>query len=116
MSMTELPLWVALPAALLLIAGSLLALIGSAGLLRLPNFQARMHGPAMGNTLGLACVLLASALVASGHGQRLMLQEILIAVLVIVTSPVTAILLMQVALYYDRGSAQGDIHKQLPKP
>lgn len=113
MSMTELPWWAALPAALLLITGSLLTLIGSFSLLRLPNFQARMHGPTMGNTLGLACVLLASALVASAQGQRLVLQEILIAVLVILTSPMTALLLMQVALHYDRSNMTNEDHKQV---
>ena len=102
MTMSEIPLWAALPAALLLVAGSLLALIGSLGLLRLPNFQARMHGPTMGNTLGLACILLASMLVASAHGGRLVLQEILIAVFMVLTSPVTALLLMQASLYRDR--------------
>lgn len=102
MTMQDIPLWAALPAALLLIGGSLLALIGSAGLLRLPNFQARMHAPTMGNTLGLACVLMASMLVASGHGQRMVVQEILIVVFVVLTSPVTALLLMQASLYRER--------------
>jgi multicomponent K+:H+ antiporter subunit G len=102
MTMLEYPLWVSLPASVLLIAGSVLALIGSAGLLRLPNFQARMHGPTMGNTLGLGCILLASMLVASAQGERLVFQEVLIAVFVVLTSPITALLLMQAALYRDR--------------
>ncbi|HTN66287.1 MAG TPA: monovalent cation/H(+) antiporter subunit G [Burkholderiaceae bacterium] len=98
----EVPLWAALPAALLLVLGSLLALVGSAGLLRLPNFQARMHAPTMGNTLGLGCILVASMLVASGHGQRVVVQEILIVVFVVLTSPVTALLLMQASLYREK--------------
>ncbi|RJG04045.1 monovalent cation/H(+) antiporter subunit G [Noviherbaspirillum sedimenti] len=99
MSATELPLWAALPVALLLIAGSLLTLIGSSGLLRLPNFHSRMHAPTLGNTLGLGCVLVASLLAAGAHGQRLVLQEILISVLMVTTSPVSTILLMQASLY-----------------
>ncbi len=58
-------MWADLLASLLLVSGGVLALIGSAGLLRLPDLFARIHGPTMGNTLGLGCVLLASMLVAS---------------------------------------------------
>lgn len=102
MMMPEYPLWASLPASVLLVAASIVALIGSVGLLRLPSFHARMHGPTMGNTLGLGCILLASMLVASAQGERLVFQEILIAVFVILTSPITAVLLMQAALYRDR--------------
>jgi len=105
---SEVPLWAALPAALLLVAGSLLALIGSLGLLRLPSFQARMHAPTLGNTLGLACVLAASLLVASAAAGRPVLQELLIALFVVLTSPVTALLLMQASLYRDRIDGRGD--------
>jgi multicomponent K+:H+ antiporter subunit G len=100
--LSDLPLWAALPAALLLVAGSLLALIGSFGLLRLPHLYARLHGPAMGSTLGLYCVLAAFMLVASVAAQRPVLQPLLIAVFIVLTSPATAVLLMQAALYRDR--------------
>ena len=65
--MTEaaLSLWVSVPAAVLLIGGGLLTLIGSIGLLRLPSFYARMHPPTMGTTLGTGSVLIASMLVSS---------------------------------------------------
>jgi multicomponent K+:H+ antiporter subunit G len=98
----DLPFWAALPIALLLIAGSLLALIGSAGLLRLPDFHARMHAPTLGSSLGLGCVLAASLIAAGVQGQRLVLQEILIAVLMLTTSPVSTILLMQAGIYRKR--------------
>jgi multicomponent K+:H+ antiporter subunit G len=107
MSPSEIPLWAALPAALLLVAGSLLTLIGSAGLLRLPSFQARMHAPTMGNTMGVACVLAASMLVASAAAGRPVLQELLIVLFVVLTSPVTALLLMQASLYRDRVDHRG---------
>jgi multicomponent K+:H+ antiporter subunit G len=116
MNPVDVPLWAALPAALLLVAGSALALIGSLGLLRLPDFPARMHGPTLGNTLGLACVLLASVLVASADGERLVLQEILIAGLVILTSPVSATLLMQAALYRQRVATRELAHEPAREP
>ncbi len=102
MTIADLPAWAALPVALLLLAGSLLTLIGSWSLLRLPDFHSRMHGPTMGTTLGLACVLAASMLAAGAHGHRWVVQEILIAVLMVVTSPVTAVLLMQAGIERNR--------------
>lgn len=96
------PLWTDLLASFLLITGSVLTLIGSAGLLRLPNLFARIHAPTLGNTLGLGCVLLASMLVASMQADRLVLQEVLITLFVVATSPVTAILLMRAGIYRRR--------------
>ncbi len=37
--MPDIPAWIALPATVLLIVGGLLTLVGSIGLLRLPNFS-----------------------------------------------------------------------------
>ena len=102
MTMANLPLWADLMASLLLVSGGVLTLIGSSGLLRLPDLFARLHGPAMGNTLGLGCVLLASILVASVLAHRLVFQEVLIALFVVATLPVTAILLMRAGMYRRR--------------
>ena len=95
----EVPLWAALPASLLLVCGALLSLIGSLGLLRLDEFYARIHAPTMGNTLGAGCVLLASILVSSALAQRPVFHEVLITVFILLTSPVTAILLMRAAIF-----------------
>lgn len=99
MSVTDVPLWAALPAALLLVCGGLLALVGSLGLLRLDTFYARIHAPTMGNTLGAGCVLFASMLVSSALAQRPVIHEVLITVFIVVTSPVTAMLLMRAARF-----------------
>lgn len=100
--MPELPLWASVPATILLIAGGLLALTGSLGLLRLRSFYARMHGPSMGNTLGAGCVLVASMLLSSALAQRPVVHEILITLFLVMTSPVAAMLLMRAALYRAR--------------
>lgn len=97
--MTELPLWATVPATLLLIAGGLLTLIGSLGLLRLPDFYSRMHAPSMGTTLGAGSVLIASMLVSSALLQRPVVHELLITLFVVITAPVTAMLLMRAAVY-----------------
>jgi multicomponent K+:H+ antiporter subunit G len=105
MTATAIPLWVGVPAAVLLIGGGLLALIGAIGLLRLPNFYARMHPPTMGATLGTGLVLMASMLVSSAALHRPVIHELLITLFVVMTAPVTAILLMRAAR---RRSRQAD--------
>lgn len=99
MNTAAVPLWAALPAALLLVCGGLLAFVGSLGLLRLNDFYGRLHAPTMGNTLGAGCVLLASILVSSSLAQRPVLHEVLITCCLVMTSPMTTILLMQAAIF-----------------
>jgi multicomponent K+:H+ antiporter subunit G len=94
----DIPIWVALPAALLLIVGGLLTLVGSIGLLRLPNFFMRIHSVSMGNTLGVGCVLVASMLIASAVARQPVIHELLITLFVVFTAPITAIVLMQAAI------------------
>lgn len=100
--MTELPLWAALIAGLLLIIAGLVTLIGSVGLLRLGSFRERMHAPTMGMTLGTFGVVLASSIVASVLGHRSVVHDWLICIFLVMTAPVTAILLMQSALRRQR--------------
>jgi multicomponent K+:H+ antiporter subunit G len=95
MTELELPAWAAIPAAVLLITGALLTLIGAVGLLRLPNFFARMHPPTMGTTLGTGSVLIASMLVSSALTHRPIIHELLITLFMVISSPVTAMLLMR---------------------
>ncbi len=103
--MTEIPLWAALPAGVLLIAAGLLAVTGSLGLLRMPDFFSRMHPPTMGSTLGTGCVLVASMLVSSAVVGRPVVHELLITLFVVMTAPVTAMLLVRAAVY--RGDRRG---------
>jgi multicomponent K+:H+ antiporter subunit G len=102
MTAAELPAWADLLASLLVVAGSLLALIGSFGLLRLQELFARIHAPTLGATLGLGCILLASMLVASMQAQRFIFQEILIALFMVATSPITTMLLMRAGIFRRR--------------
>jgi multicomponent K+:H+ antiporter subunit G len=107
MSANELPLWVTIPGTLLLVVGGLLTFVGSLGLLRLPTFFARMHGPSMGNTLGAGCLLIASMLANSALLHRPILHEILITLFIVITSPVTAMMLMRAAVYRSKAGARG---------
>ncbi|MDN3567407.1 monovalent cation/H(+) antiporter subunit G [Paeniroseomonas aquatica] len=98
----ELPIWLAVPAALLLLLGAGLALTGALGLLRLRTFYERLHAPTIGTSYGMGCVLLASVLVFSARQGRPVLHEVLIGLFVVVTTPVTLMLLGRAALHRDR--------------
>ncbi|MDD3352936.1 monovalent cation/H(+) antiporter subunit G [Zoogloea sp.] len=113
MTPAELPLWAALPASLLLVTGGLLALLGSIGLLRFNNFYARIHAPTLANTLGAGCVLLASMLISSVNAGRPVIHEILITLFLVLTSPVTTMLLMRAAMFR---RATGRDHKGTEAP
>jgi multicomponent K+:H+ antiporter subunit G len=97
--MSDVPLWAALPASVLLVVAGLLVVVGAVGLVRLPEFFMRMHPPAMGSTLGVGCVLVASMLVRSAAAGRPVVHELLITVFIVMTAPVTAMLLARAALY-----------------
>lgn len=106
MTADVIPAWVAVAAALLLIVGGLLTLIGALGLLRLRDFYSRMHPPTMGATLGTGSVLVASMLVSTATLHRPVIHEIVIALFVVMTAPVTAMLLMRAARRRgDRGTS-----------
>ncbi len=89
-------------AALLILAGASLALIGSLGLLRLKTFYERVHPPTMGTTLGTGLILAGSMLFFTVHESRPVVHEILIGVFTFITTPVTYMLLVRAALHRDR--------------
>ena len=89
-------------AALLVLAGALLAFVGSLGLLRMKTFFERVHPPTMGTTLGTAFVLAGSMLYFTALESRLVLHEILIGVFMMLSTPVTYVLLGRAALRRER--------------
>ncbi|WP_262268898.1 monovalent cation/H(+) antiporter subunit G [Microvirga yunnanensis] len=110
MTMSEgLPAWAALLTAVLVLLGAAVTLIGSIGLLRLRTFYARVHAPTLGTTLGMASILAGSALFFSVAEARPVVHEILIAVFVTLTTPVTLMLLVRAALYRDRTEGSRDV-------
>jgi multicomponent K+:H+ antiporter subunit G len=103
---TMLPMWAVIPASLLLIVGGIVTLIGSLGLLRLPDFFARIHGPSMGNTIGTGSVLIASMITSSALAGRPVVHELLITLFIVMSSPVTSMMLMQAAMYRNRARSR----------
>ncbi|TPE63944.1 cation:proton antiporter [Sandaracinobacter neustonicus] len=105
----DLPLWAAILTAFFLLAGSLITAIGSFGLVRLKNFYERVHAPTLGTTLGAGGVLIASMICFSVLKGRPVVHEVLIALFLTITTPVTLMLLGRAALYRDRTEQQPDI-------
>lgn len=104
--MNTLPLWVEYLAAILLLLGSLLALCGAVGLLRLKDFFQRMHAPALASTLGAWCVAAASLVYFSALSGAPALYVWLIPVLLAITMPVTTLLLARAALFRRRAAGE----------
>jgi multicomponent K+:H+ antiporter subunit G len=80
-----------------LLAGAFFALVGAIGLVRLPDTFMRFHAPTKATTLGVGGVLAASLLYFAGSG-RLVVHELLVALFLFVTAPVSALMLARAAL------------------
>lgn len=106
-----LPLWLSIPITLFLLLGGLIILIGALGLLRLPNFYQRIHGPAITITFGAGSILIASMLYFSGIQSRPVIHELLITAFVFMTAPVTSMLIMRAAVYRDLRAGKVDYAK-----
>jgi multicomponent K+:H+ antiporter subunit G len=103
------PEWAAVLIALFLIAGSAITLVGTIGLLRLRNFYQRIHAPTLGTSLGAVFVLMGSALYFTVGSGRPVVHEALIFLFVLVTTPVTLMLLARAALYRDRAEGSNAV-------
>ncbi len=107
MTQGALPLWAEIVVAVLLLASGALSLIGAIGLLRLKTFFQRMHPPALATTFGCWCMALASIVYFSALQSRWVLHAWLIAILLVITAPVTTTLLARAALFRKRAAEAG---------
>ena len=82
-----------------LLIGASFALIGSIGLMRLPDFYLRLHGPAKATTLGVGGIIIGSVIFFSTQGDGLSLHELLIALFLFITAPVSAHIVAKAALH-----------------
>lgn len=105
----DLPLWAAIVVGLFVLIGAVITLIGAIGFLRMGTFYERVHPPTLGMTLGTGFILLASITCFSVLQSRPVLHEVLIAIFVTATSPITLMLLARAALYRDRTEGVADV-------
>ncbi|MGE0387082.1 MAG: Na+/H+ antiporter subunit G [Gammaproteobacteria bacterium] len=95
------PPWAEVLMSVLLLTGAAFALIGAYGLVKLSDYYRRLHGPTKATTLGVGAVLAASSLYFSLRDPGLSLHELLIALFLFITAPVSAHMLAKAALHLD---------------
>ncbi|HET8802786.1 MAG TPA: Na+/H+ antiporter subunit G [Marinobacter sp.] len=83
----------------LLLLGGAFTLIGALGLVRLPDFYTRLHGPTKATTLGVGAIMLSSVIYFTSRGGELGISEILITVFLFITAPVSANILAKAAMH-----------------
>lgn len=96
------PLWISIPVAIFLVLGATLTLLGTIGLVQLKGFYDRLHAPTLGTSWGAAGILISSMLLVSWTESRFVLHELVIGIFLMVTTPVTLMLLGRAALHRDR--------------
>lgn len=105
----DLPLAAAVAIAACLLTGALLVLGGAIGLVRLGSFYQRVHAPTLGTTLGMFLILVSSIIFFSALRGRLVLHELLIAIFLTLTTPISLMLVVRAALYRDRQEGNPDV-------
>ncbi len=98
----DLPLPFAVVIAVCVLAGALFALAGAVGLARFRTFYQRVHAPTLGSSLGMLLILASSILYFSVSRGQLVFHEVLIAVFLTLTTPISLMLVVRAALARDR--------------
>jgi multicomponent K+:H+ antiporter subunit G len=105
----DIPLWAAVVGSAFLLLGAGLSLLGAFGLVRLATFYDRLHAPTLATSWGTGGMVVGSIVIFSAAASRPVLHEILIGVFVIVTTPVTLMMLGRSAVYRDRSAGNPDV-------
>ncbi len=74
----------------LLVLGALFAAVGSWGVVVLPRFLSRVHGPSVAITGGLGTLLVGAMIWFWATGDHLTGQELFISFILAITAPITA--------------------------
>ncbi|EOQ61971.1 hypothetical protein F935_02743 [Acinetobacter calcoaceticus ANC 3811] len=98
-----------------LVVGAFFMLVGSIGMVRLPDLFMRLHAPTKSSTLGLGSFLIASMIFFAFQG-RFGFAELLITLLAFITAPVSANLIAQAALHLRLRSLSGEVPESIERP
>ncbi|WP_380058178.1 Na+/H+ antiporter subunit G [Falsihalocynthiibacter sp. SS001] len=113
-----------------LVVSGVFGLVGSFGLVKLPDPMSRLHAPTKATTLGVGGVLLASIVHSVAVEGHLSLHELMITLFLLLTAPITANFIAKAHIHRhekpsdlpdpegDRGwaSVQTDEKEIAPKP
>jgi multicomponent K+:H+ antiporter subunit G len=94
-------LWQEIAISLFLVIAGIFGLVGSYGLMKLPNPMTRLHAPTKATTLGVGGVLIASMLNALASHGAVSLHELLITLFLFLTAPITAHFIAKVHLHHN---------------
>lgn len=95
--------------------GAFFMLVGSIGMIRLPDLFMRLHAPTKSSTLGLGSFLIAAMIFGATQG-RFGFAELLITLFAFITAPVSANLMAQAAIHLRLRSTSGDVPEALNRP
>ena len=95
--------------------GAFFMLVGSIGMIRLPDLFMRLHAPTKSSTLGLGSFLIAAMIFVATQG-RFGFAELLITLFAFITAPVSANLMAQAAIHLRLRSTSGDVPEALNRP
>ncbi|MFN3969886.1 MAG: Na+/H+ antiporter subunit G [Gemmobacter sp.] len=101
------PIWEYVIAGLLVMAG-VFGLVGSVGLVKLPDTMTRLHAPTKATTLGVGGVLLASMAWFWAVAGTVSWHELMITIFLFLTAPITAKFIAKAQIH------RGNLRDQLP--
>ena len=96
---------------ILLVAGGAFALVGSWGLIRLPDLMSRLHAPTKATTAGVGGALVGSMVYFLTLKGSFSLHELLITLFLFLTAPITAHFLAKAFMH-----RHPDLAKKIPPP
>lgn len=115
MTQTTLTFGVAVAVSAALLGGALFALVGAIGTFRLRTFYQRVHAPTLGASMGMLLILSGSILYFSTTRQQPVFHEILIAIFLSLTTPISLMLIVRAALARDRMEGSRDVPQLAPE-
>lgn len=83
-------LWQEIIIAFFLVVAGIFGLVGSFGLVKLPDAMTRLHAPTKATTLGVGGVLIASMLFFYFRNGQFSFHELMITLFLFITAPITA--------------------------
>ena len=85
---------------ILLLIGGFFVLVGSIGLVKMPDFFMRLHGPTKATTLGMASLLTASMIFFCSTQAGWSAKEVLISLFLILTAPISGYMISKSAIHH----------------
>lgn len=114
MIVPDLPVWAGIVVAILVLAGAVVAMLGSVGLARLYTVYDRTHASTIGSSGGVFFLSLASIVTFTVVTGGLSLKPILIFLFFNLTGPISLLLLMRASLFRDRAEGNPDVPPVTP--